>query len=154
MKSRKPEPGETAWKFILYVLVAIIVAAFCFGCVKKPEPPPKPPDSVYAWCSFHPENKNCAWLLAERDEDQRVATWAERFGPWSAGFLLLSIVASLSWYFAAFSRRAFIGDQFCNECGGYAGAMRVLARLKADNADRMALALTARAFGVDKEPKS
>lgn len=153
MNRKNYKPGELAGKLCLVVIAAIVIVCLLFGCAKDAENqrPVPPPQAVYDWCRENPENSNCAWLLLQpRDE----VTFAETVQPWAIGFLIFATLGALIWYLVTFSRLAFIGDQFCQECGGRSQAMKILAKLKADNAARLAGAVSAAAFGAHKDPKS
>ncbi len=152
MNPRKSRPpGNLAGALILFVLGAVVCLVFLFGCEQsKKTAPPAMPDQIYDWCDYHPADELCVRALAERAEDAKVSAWMAAVTPWSIGFLILATLAGLVWYFRAFSRLAFIGERIVQVCGSERAAMRLIAQLEADNAARLAGALSAAAFGVGR----
>lgn len=151
---RKPEPGDTAWRFIFAMLVLIILALWIAGCAQDPliatRPSDTQPKAVKEWCSTHPEDRNCEWLNAACAEDAKVDAWLSRAAPWIAGIFLGSMAIIWVWALMFFRRAAIIGDRLITAAGSEEGANRILDQFDADNAARLAGGFSAYAFGQNK----
>ncbi len=122
VQRRTDPPGDGIWRWVLFLLVFGFALLWLWGCAAAPS------DS-------HP-----------------MDGWLNAIAPWATGFLILAMVAGLTWYFRAFSRLAFIGERVVEVCGTEKAALRLIAQIEADNAARLAGALSAASFGAHKGP--